>query len=264
MSATDGVLTHPLFGNATLRAWFSDDALIGAMLEVEAALAEVQADLGMVPPGVAAEIAPVCRSAKLLRAPIAEGVAAAGVPVPALLSELRHGLSSDACDWVHYGATSQDIVDTAFCLQFGKALSQIEVRLGQVIDQLSILSDIHRNTLMLARTRGQLATPITFGLRAAQWAQPLIAIEAGLDRLRADVLRVQSSGAFGSRSAVGAQGQAVTDGVAALLGLSSAPPEIRAEQIYKGVVPFIGLQALGVLLVWALPFLATWLPSALF
>jgi hypothetical protein len=90
-------------------------------------------------------------------------VVATGVPVPALLDIMRNQLTTEAADALHYGATSQGIVDTAHCICIGSALDD------------------------LARTRGQLATPITFGLRIAQWAQPLIGLEGELDAWRGAV-----------------------------------------------------------------------------
>lgn len=224
MSLADGVLTRPLFGDAAMHNLFGDKAMVSAMLEIEATLADVQADLGMLPRSAADEIGRVCRSTLPSVGAIAAGVAAAGVPIPALLAELRRHLSPKASDWLHFGATSQDIVDTAFCLQFARALSIIQHRLERVIDGLEALSHLHRDTLMLARTRGQMATPITFGLRAAQWAQPLIASETLLDGLLSQALPVQLGGAAGSRSALGRDGQTLAESMAERLRLSPSQP----------------------------------------
>ncbi|MEM9320496.1 MAG: lyase family protein [Pseudomonadota bacterium] len=218
-----GALIDPIFGDATLRACFDDAALTAAMLQVEAALAQAQAELGIVPQSAAVEIASTCRSADIAARALAQGVARTGVPIPALLAELRGHLSPQAADWVHYGATSQDIVDTAFCLCYRAALTALEATLAEVIDQLQSISEKHRDTVMLARTRGQVATPITFGLRVANWAQPLIALEAELGALRSQVLCVQFGGASGSRSA-GGQGAETTRLLGERLGLAEAPP----------------------------------------
>ncbi len=217
----EGVLTAQ-FGHAPTRDRFSDASVIAAMVRVEAALAAVEAELGLIAADAAKEIASLSASG-LDSDSIAEGVRSAGVPVPALVAQMRQQLSSDAADALHWGATSQDIVDTALCLCFGDALDLIESDLGRLIDVLKAESDKARDVPMLARTRGQLATPITAGLRIAQWAQPLIALEAELPSVRQAALRVQFGGASGSRSVVHPHGREISVGLARELGLADGP-----------------------------------------
>ncbi|WP_171136675.1 MULTISPECIES: lyase family protein [unclassified Ruegeria] len=223
MTGALNALTAPIFGHGPTRAHFGDGAIAEAMLRVEVALAQAQASLGFVPNAAAAEI-----SALKLPGSVTEdltiGVAQAGVPVPALLSALRNQLSDEAADFLHFGATSQDIVDTAFCLCAQAALDDLADLLTDLVDLLHDLSQTHDKTLMLARTRGQLATPITFGLRAAQWAQPLVSAEADLSELRAGALRIQLGGASGSRSAFRGSEDDVARAMAAQLNLSDGPP----------------------------------------
>ncbi|MEM9430199.1 MAG: lyase family protein [Pseudomonadota bacterium] len=219
MSATS-FLTRPIFGHPETAKLFSDRAFAAAMVDVEVALAEGQAELGLIPVAAAVEIAGL--RARTLDLDLLEaGVRSTGVPVPALVDALRAMLTPSAADWLHYGATSQDIVDTALVLSIRQALDALEGQLGILIDRLEALSQAHRATLMVARTRGQLATPITFGLRAAQWALPLIKLEADVPRVRAAALCVQFGGASGSRSTTGAETAAA---MAARLGLPPAPP----------------------------------------
>lgn len=216
-------LTDPIFGHAPTRAHFSDEAWVGAMARAEIALAEAQSSLGLVPKAAARKIAGLqapCDVSDVL----ANGVAASGVPVPALVDLLRRDLSPQAADWLHYGATSQDIVDTALILCARAALEDHAANLTKLIDALHTLSERHAGTLMLARTRGQLATPVTFGLRVAQWAQPLIRLETQLDDLRAEALRVQLGGGAGSLSALGDTGPDIASKMAEELGLSDGPP----------------------------------------
>ena len=159
-----GVLLTAQFGHAPTRDRFSDASVIAAMVRVEAALAAVQADLGLIDADAAREIAALSASG-LDRDAIAEGVLSAGVPVPALVSEMRQQLSSGAADALHWGATSQDIVDSALCVCFRNVLDLIENDLGELIDVLKAKSEKARDVPMLARTRGQLATPIMAVIR---------------------------------------------------------------------------------------------------
>ena len=216
-------MASPIFGHAPTRAHFADAALVGAMVKTEIALASAQASLGLLPKAAAAEIAALQipeDPSVLLEA----GVSVSGVPVPALVQRLRGTLSAEAADWLHHGATSQDIVDTAFSLCAGSALDALQAMLAALIDTLHAMSEAHSQTLMLARTRGQLATPITFGLRVAQWAQPLIGLEAELDTLRGAALRLQLGGASGSRAVFGDAATDIAAHMASNLGLSDGPP----------------------------------------
>lgn len=215
-------LTGPLFGHAPSRAQFDDAAFARAMIRTEIALAQAQAGLGLVPESAASAIAQLPLTAP--DTALAAGVANAGVPVPALLTHLRTHLPAPAADWLHHGATSQDIIDTAMCLCAQAALSDLGTALATLIDRLHTLSTAHADTLMLARTRGQLATPITFGLRVAHWAQPLIALDHQRARLATRALRVQLGGASGSLSSMGDHGPAIAARMAAQLALTDSPP----------------------------------------
>ncbi|MEL6782735.1 MAG: lyase family protein, partial [Pseudomonadota bacterium] len=193
------------------------------MVKTEIALARAQASLGIVPQEAASEIATL-QPPDDASAVLADGVASSGVPVPALVGHLRQQMPDEAADWLHFGATSQDIVDTAFCLCAETALDDLALTLSALINALQDLSEAHANTLMLARTRGQLATPVTFGLRVAQWAQPLIGLEGELDALRRAALRVQLGGASGSRSVLGNSANNIATYMASVLGLTAGPP----------------------------------------
>lgn len=217
------VLSAPIFGHAGLRAHLDDTAMLAAMLRVETSLAEVQAEMGIIPRTAAEAIAGLSIDGIDLLT-IRKGVATSGVPVPAFIAQLRSALPPDAADWLHYGATSQDIVDSAWCICFGHALDDLAMAMGQVIDRLETLSLDHRETIMLARTRGQIATPITFGLRAANWTHPMIALENDLAAVRHAALRVQFGGGSGSRNVMGPVGADLASALAGRLGLSDSPP----------------------------------------
>lgn len=219
-----GALSDPIFQSAKMQQTFGDQAFVAAMVRVEIALAQVQAALGIVPKASAAAILETLGQAEVPHAALSESVAVSGVPVPALVDALRGHLAPEHADWIHFGATSQDIVDTAMALCFKSALGDIGRALAEVLDRLETFSSAHADTLMLARTRGQLATPISFGLRVAQWAQPLIALEAELAEVTRAAVRVQFGGASGSRSVLGDKGALVSAGLASELGLADGPP----------------------------------------
>lgn len=222
--AAEGFIGRAVFGHPPTRACFDDQAVVTAMVRVEAALAAAEADLGMISAEAAKAIAALEGQFSADPAALGEGVRSAGVPVPALVAAMRDALGAAHADWVHFGATSQDIVDTAFCLCFARALGGLEATLATVIDHLEEKASALGDTIMLGRTRTQYATPISAGLRVAQWAQPLIALEREAGEVRRAALRVQFSGASGSRSAVLPNGAAISRAMAGSLGLEDGPP----------------------------------------
>ena len=215
-------LTAPLFGDDEVAAMLSDEAFVARMIEVEGALAVACAKTGLADPAGARRVAERLDTMTIAPGDLGSGMARDGVPVPALVATLRQRLGADGSA-LHIGATSQDVVDTASVLQWRDLLALIETRLLTLLDALKAASETHAATMMVARTRSQAATPITFGLRIATWAQPLIALEADLPRVRKLLLRVEFGGAAGSASAVGDKGEALTAAFAAELGLDPAP-----------------------------------------
>lgn len=215
-------LTAPLFGDAEAGALLSDDAFIRHMITVEAALVRACAKVGLVEQDAACCAHDHLANAQVAPETLGKGMASAGVPVPALVAALRADMGAEGSA-LHWGATSQDIVDCAHVLQWRDLLHLLENRLSQLLDMVHQASDDHAATLMAGRTRSQIATPITLGLRLATWAQPLIALEAEIPSLRAQLLRVQFGGASGAASAVGDAASALTDALAQELLLQPAP-----------------------------------------
>lgn len=213
-----------LLGDEELALILSESTEIRSFIDVELALANAQSALGLIPEtagaGIAASLAKVKPDGDVLT----QGISTSGVPVPALLVELRKVLPPELAQWLHWGATSQDIVDTATMLQLSRCLTLFDNRLSQLLDAFEHQSNLHAKTIMAARTRTQLATPITLGLRIAQWAQPLIALEKELPRLRPRIARVQFGGAAGANSVVAPHGSAIAAHMANALGLSNSPP----------------------------------------
>jgi 3-carboxy-cis,cis-muconate cycloisomerase len=200
------------------------------MLRVEGGLACAQARLGLVPPGVARRIADASMTLKPDLAAIGTATARDGVPVPELVRQLRAALDDEAASYVHFGATSQDIVDTAFVLALRDLCDLVDRRARDVVRQVATLAARHRTTLCLARTRTQPAVPTSFGLRALAWARPLSRERARLAALRGEVLCVQFGGAAGNLSALGERGPEVADALAQELGLARSVPAWHGER----------------------------------
>jgi 3-carboxy-cis,cis-muconate cycloisomerase len=209
-----------LFGDREVAAALDGPAQLAAMLRAEAALAAAQAELGLIPATAAEAVA-------ALRPPEPGELAAAterdGTPVPGLVAALRAQLPGPQAQWLHYGATSQDIQDTALALCLVEVLRVLEDRLQRLGDALAALAEAHAGTLVAARTRFRTATPTSFGLTAAVWLTPLVRLRAQLAELRAEVLPVSLGGASGTQAALGPRAREVEQRMATRLGLPVAP-----------------------------------------
>lgn len=230
VSVFDSFVYRGLFTDDDAAALFDEHAWIRAMLEFEAALARAEAETGLIPAAAAERIAAAAQSLDPEPALLAEGTAAAGVPVPALVSLLRDAVDGEAAAYVHWGATSQDVIDTALVLRLREAVTLIEGRLGVLVRGLLDLARDHRDTAMLARTRWQAAVPTSFGLKAAGWTAPLLRHRQRLEQLKPRLLVVQLGGAAGSRSALGDSGERVASALARHLELGRTPIPWHAQR----------------------------------
>jgi 3-carboxy-cis,cis-muconate cycloisomerase len=212
-------LNGDLFSTPEMRDLLGDASRVAAMVRVEAALAEAEAAAGVVPVEAANAIAGVARGFVPDLGAIGAGSEEAGVPVPALVAQLRKAVGGDAARWVHWGATSQDIVDTALALLLRDAVAMLDTRLAALAGRLAVLAREHRDTVMLARTRLQQAAPTTFGLKVAGWRAPLVDHRARLAELKPRLLVVQFGGAAGTLAPLGDKGVAVMEALGAALGL---------------------------------------------
>jgi 3-carboxy-cis,cis-muconate cycloisomerase len=216
-------LIDSLATTAPLAALFSDDSVLRAMLDFEAALARVEGRLGIVPRAAAQAISTTARSANLDASAIAAEAPQSGTPaIPFLraLTESVRGQSKAAAGFVHWGATSQDLCDTALVLLLQKAQQIFETDLRRLERALQRLSQQHRRTVMLGRTWLQAAPPVTFGLKAAGWFG---AVDRGHQRLTAafaDSLVLQFGGASGTLAALGKDGPRIAQALADELKLA--------------------------------------------
>lgn len=218
MTPLDSAIFAPLFTDEEISTLFSDGAFVHALVEVEIALARGEGRLGVIPPMVAARIAEV-RADRIDTEALTKGTLRSGFPIIALVEELRKQVGSEAAPFVHWGATTQDIMDTACILQLRSATELFKTRLMAIVRHLSALADRHRNLVVAGRTHGQQALPITFGIKVAAWLTPLLRHLQRLDEILPRMLVVQFGGAAGTLAALGAKGLAVMQALAGELRL---------------------------------------------
>jgi 3-carboxy-cis,cis-muconate cycloisomerase len=219
VSAIDSAVFGNLFTTEAMRAVFRDEARLQRMLDVEAALARAQARLGLIPTAAAAEIVAKADIARFDLERLRAGTELAGYPIVPLVKALGAACEGEAGRYVHWGATTQDIVDTGLVLQIRDGLALIAADLEGIAAALAQLARAHRDTPMAGRTHLQHALPITFGFKCAVWLDALQRQQRRLEALRADVLVVQFGGAAGTLASLGADGIAVLGGLAEELGL---------------------------------------------
>ncbi len=238
----DSEIFGSLWATAEMRTLFADATYLQLMLDVEAALARAEAGLGLVPQKVAEAITKAARLENLRIERIAEGTRETGVPVPALVSELGRAAGEEAARYVHLGATTQDILDSALVLQVRPALEHLRRDLMALARALASRASEYRDTPMAGRTHLQQAVPITFGLKCATWASPLAAHVERLDQVARRSLVVQFGGAAGTLAALGANGIAVAEALAHELGLRTPDlPWHVARDTMGEIVALLGL-----------------------
>lgn len=214
-------LHRALWADPQAGALFGDAAEIAGMIRVEAALARVQGRLGVIPADAAQALGAFLDTATVDPAALAAQTARDGVPVPALVAALRAACpEAGAAGFLHWGATSQDILDTGLALRLAVLCDLWGGQLAAVGLGLADLADRHADLPMAARTYGQDAVPTSLGAVAASWGWPVLASAQALGPVRAGVARVSLAGAAGTLAAMGPHGPAVRAGLAAELGLA--------------------------------------------
>jgi 3-carboxy-cis,cis-muconate cycloisomerase len=213
LTSEDG-LFGGIYARGAVAAEVSDRAWLQAMLDAEAALARACAVEGLIPGLAADEIAAACRAERFDLAALGRDAADSATPVVALVKALRAAVPEPAREYVHLGATSQDIADTALMLIAHRALRPLLEDARAASDAAAALAEAHRETPMIGRTLLQQALPLTFGLRAAGWLTGLDEGRRRLQALRDGALAVQMGGPVGARK------PAVAGRVAVELGLA--------------------------------------------
>ena len=215
-----------LFYQAEVNALFTDEATVSYMLLVESGLARAQANHGLIPESAAAVIDECC-SAELIDSEqvITEIPLGANACIP-LVNQLRAVVNKrhpEAAAFVHFGATSQDIIDTATMIQTRDAVQAIQKNLHQLIAQLDTLALYHEHTPMAGRTLLQQANPITFGYKIRTWLDGLTRSASQLERLLAEGFALQLGGPVGNLNTMGESGPAIAQTMADNLVLINPP-----------------------------------------
>lgn len=200
---------------------WSERALVGAIFDVEAGLAEAQATLGIVPEQAAQAIREAAQPSDELIEDVSRGKV--GNPLVAVLDALRARVSDDARGWIHFGATTQDILDTARALQISRSTDILLDELDQLIGVLANLAEEHAATPMVARTNGQHALPTTLGMRFVRWLAELRRNRERLTQMRPRVEIIQFSGAAGTYASLGEDGPRTARALAESLNLGYEP-----------------------------------------
>ncbi|MGL4574365.1 MAG: 3-carboxy-cis,cis-muconate cycloisomerase [Burkholderiaceae bacterium] len=218
----DSAFFRDQFGTAAMRAVFADTAQLARCVEVEVALAKVQGALGIIPADATAHIASQCDASKLDLDALRAETDLVGYPVLPLVHQLAKQCG-DAGRYLHWGATTQDIMDTALVLQLRDAFVLIESDITALRGIVSDLARKHRDTPMAGRTHLQHALPITFGYKAAVWLSMLDRHAQRLQQLKPRVLVGQFGGAVGTLASLGTRGLAVRAALCAELKLGEPP-----------------------------------------
>jgi 3-carboxy-cis,cis-muconate cycloisomerase len=174
-----GGLYGELFADAEMAALFSDEAALQGMLDFEAALARAEATAGILTQEIATAIEACCKAEFYDVATIGKAATLAGNPAIPLVKALTARVaetSPEAAKWVHYGATSQDVIDSGHAQQYSGGWSLLLDRIARLAAALAALAERHRRTPMIGRTFLQHAVPVSFGVKAAQWLGPLVDI----------------------------------------------------------------------------------------
>lgn len=218
-SAYDSFYFRDRYGSPAMRAIWDDRAMVQRWLDVESALAAAEAELGLVPVSAAREIARRARVDLIDLAAMKRDFDTTWNPVMPLVDALRQVVTPQAARWVHWGATSKNIIDTALALQIKDSYAVVDKELDAIAAQLARLARRHRDTVMAGRTHGQHALPVTFGYKAAVWLDEVMRQRERLDASRPRVLVGELGGAVGTMASLGRKGLAVQDRLLARLGL---------------------------------------------
>ncbi|ARP94210.1 class-II fumarase/aspartase family protein [Bordetella genomosp. 13] len=217
-TVVDSILYRDAFGTQAMRDVFADVSLIQRYIDVEVALARAQGRMGVIPAEAASAIAREARIDRIDFEHMREETDVVGYPILPLVHQLVD-MCGEAGRYVHWGATTQDIMDTAVALQVRDALDLVEADVRALRGILADLAARYRDTPMAGRTHLQQALPITFGYKAAIWLAMFDRHQERLAQLRPRVAVVEFAGAAGTLASLGDQGFAVQEALAAELGL---------------------------------------------
>lgn len=222
-SPFDHPILSGLLGDDETARHFSAAAEIEAMLAFERALAQAEADEGIIEGEAAAVVVAALNNFKPDMAALKAGVGQDGVVVPELVKQLRGAIGKPHDKAVHFGATSQDVIDTGLILRLKPVIAHLDAVLAEVIERLAVIEQRFGSRQLMGRTRMQAAIPITAADRVRSWREPLVRHRKRLDERRDELLVVQFGGAAGTLEKLGEKAAGVRAALAARLGLGDAP-----------------------------------------
>jgi 3-carboxy-cis,cis-muconate cycloisomerase len=220
---TDSRYYRDMFGTAAMRDVWGDAGQVAAWLQAEEALARAEAEVGLIPAEAAQAIAAACRLDIVDWDALKRGADLVGYAILPLVRQIAAAAGPEAGGFVHWGATTQDIMDTGTVLQVRAGRRLVEADLGWIIDRLASLAREHRDTVMAGRTHGQQALPITFGYKLAVYVAELRRGAERLARAGAMAEMVQFAGAAGTLASVGPAGLDVQRAMGRILDLGVPP-----------------------------------------
>jgi len=226
-------LYETIFYSEKVNQVFSNASTIGLMLRFESALAAAQARHGIIPEKSATIIKRNCKLEKINPEQLIEEAGLSGnlnIPLVKQLTSIIKKENEEAAKYVHFGATSQDVIDTALMMQLRDATKMIAGDLNQLIRQLIFLTKEHRNTIMAGRSFMQQARPISFGFKAAGWLDPLLRSKQAMQVLLKEVFVLQLGGAVGTLSSMGKKGLQVSETMGAALKLNVPAKSWHAQR----------------------------------
>jgi 3-carboxy-cis,cis-muconate cycloisomerase len=222
MSTALSPLLAPMLSSAAMRAICDDVACLQNMLDFEAALARAEASAGIIPASATGPIAAACKAGAFDLAALADAATKSGnlaIPLVKALTASVAKSDTEAARYVHWGATSQDVIDTASMLTLRAAIDALLADLDRAITGFAKQAEKHRHTAMVGRTWLQHALPMPFGLKLAEYAAALNRSRTRLRRLRSETLALQFGGAAGTLAALGEHGWRVAENLARELDL---------------------------------------------
>ncbi len=217
----DSAIFRDMFGTPAMREIFSDEGAVARYVAVEVALAAAEARTGLIPKDAADAIRQKADAKSLDLSKLKAETDLVGYPIVGVVHQLAKQCG-EAGRYVHWGATTQDIMDTATVLQVRDALALVDADLAAIETALKGLAEKHRSTVMAGRTHLQHALPVTFGYKAAIWLGMLQRHRQRLAELKPRALVGQFAGAAGTLASLGDKGLAVHDALMDELGLGKA------------------------------------------
>ena len=239
----DSALFRDQFGTEEMRRIFDDLNLLQKWMDVEAALARAEASVGVIPESAAKEISRKAKAELLDMEAVKKGIDVTSHPVQPFLTAYQSVCEEGAGEYLHWGATTQDIMDTGAVLQFREAYDVIQRDVVEIIRILCDLAREHKSTLMAGRTHGVHALPITFGFKVAMWAAELRRSQVRLAEARPRILVANLVGAVGTMNSFGESALDIQRLVSEDLGLGV--PEISWQSARDRLAEFTAL--LGIL-----------------